>query len=132
MSNLKDFTKEKRVKYIFQRMKAIYGGQWLNQWRGVNERTMEIEWIEQLGDYLNDEWVMDYAIHHLSPDWPPNAIAFRKLCLDAGHMRSNKKKQALEEPLSERNATNKDIALAQMETIKKLLANWSKNGKKSL
>jgi hypothetical protein len=73
-------TQDDGLDYIFGRMSAIYGANFLRHWEGVDLDLVRQEWKQQLGRFLTYRPSMDYAIDRLKGEFPPSAITFREYC----------------------------------------------------
>lgn len=65
------------VQTIFQRLTAIYGVRFLNAYGDMAPELVRASWAEALGGMTSGD--VSHALNHLDPDWPPNALQFRKL-----------------------------------------------------
>lgn len=68
--------------YAFTKMHAIYGGYFEQHWRNIDPKIIRQTWLEICGRGLTYRPKIDYAIHNMSPDHPPSALAFSRLLRD--------------------------------------------------
>jgi hypothetical protein len=69
------------VDAIFARLALAYGQRFMAQYAGLQAEHVKADWANTL-DGITSRGVR-HAYDHLPPDFPPNALQFRKLCRDA-------------------------------------------------
>ena len=74
---------EDGLDYIFVKMSGIYGAAFMRNWEGLDMLVVRQVWAQELGRYLIDKKILDFALNNLPPDRPPSAIAFRNLCKES-------------------------------------------------
>lgn len=79
----KDCTQDEGLDYIFAYMGAVYGAAFSRHWDGSDPTTVRAVWADIVGDFLTRKPMMDFALANLPADFPPSAIAFRNLCIQA-------------------------------------------------
>lgn len=79
----KDCTQAEGLDYIFAYMGAVYGAAFSRHWDGSDPTTVRAVWADIVGDFLTKKSIMDFALANLPADFPPSAIAFRNLCIQA-------------------------------------------------
>jgi hypothetical protein len=66
---------------IFVRLGLAYGARFVAQWEGMPSDAVKTTWGHTL-DGIGSRGIA-HALAHLNPDFPPNAMQFRALCLAA-------------------------------------------------
>lgn len=82
-SEVKLCSQDDGLDYIFAKMGAIYGSQFIKHWDGVDHNLVRTVWKEALGRAITYKQTMDWALKHMNPDYPPSALAFAKLCKES-------------------------------------------------
>jgi hypothetical protein len=67
------------IEDLFGRLGLVYGKSFLEQYVGYNLQAVKVNWAETLAGLHTEaiEWAMD----RLPEERPPNALAFRRLCM---------------------------------------------------
>lgn len=113
-----------RIDRLFDKLKALYGSQFLLQWKDVNHDDVNRIWKAALENFSND--VLADALGGVlasCPDFPPSLPKFVSLCTEA-HARRNPPKKpeqfALPAPdTSEENKAKRLAAADKLRTIGK-------------
>lgn len=66
------------VDALFQRLTVAYGDRFLTQWSGQQPEVVKAHWGAVLTGVTSGG--IAYALGHLPPDLPPNAMQFERLC----------------------------------------------------
>lgn len=66
------------VDAIFARLTVAYGDRFLAQWPGQQPDVVKAHWGAVLAGISSGG--ISYALGHLPPDYPPNAMQFDRLC----------------------------------------------------
>jgi hypothetical protein len=66
------------VDAIFARLTVAYGDRFLAQWPGQQPEVVKAHWGAVLTGITSGG--ISYALQHLPPDYPPNAMQFDRLC----------------------------------------------------
>ena len=66
------------VDAIFARLSLAYGARFREQWEGLQPEHVKAAWKAELRGVTADG--IAYALAHLNPDFPPNAMQFVALC----------------------------------------------------
>lgn len=66
------------VDAIFARLTVAYGDRFLAQWPGQSPDIVKAHWGSVLTGVTSGG--IAYALQHLTPDYPPNAMQFDRLC----------------------------------------------------
>jgi hypothetical protein len=69
------------VDAIFVRLGLAYGARFLAQYEGMPPDAVKTSWAHTL-DGIGSRGIA-HALAHLNPDYPPNAMQFRALCMAA-------------------------------------------------
>ena len=114
---------EQGLDYIFGKMGAIYGAAFMRHWDGVDINLVRQTWMEILGRYTTYRPIIDWALNHMNPDYPPSALAFKELCLKMRMRIPEKPNTIITKQLTEAEkqviAKNKAEALAKMAEFSK-------------
>ena len=72
-------TAEQGLDYAFANMGAIYGQTFTRNFTGIDPKVVRAAWLAQCGHLLTYRPAVDYALRHMSAEYPPSAIKFRYL-----------------------------------------------------
>lgn len=64
---------------IFNRLTAVYGSRFANQWAGERLGMAREAWSDELRRFAQDWNALQYALDHLPASHPPTAMEFRDL-----------------------------------------------------
>lgn len=67
------------IDWLFKRLAAKYGGEWVRQWDGVPIGDAKSDWGFELSWTFGKPDVIRYALQNL-PERCPNSIEFRNIC----------------------------------------------------
>jgi hypothetical protein len=82
-----DFCKaDQGLKYLFAKMRIIYGNRFDSHWEGIDKKSINQTWIDLLGVYATYRPCMDFALAHMDSKFIPSALEFRDLCSQAGRI----------------------------------------------
>ena len=70
----------KAIDRLFQRMLMVYGTEWSNKWRSMDDQEVKGTWAKELGSTTVEE--LSWAVNNL-PVHAPNLIQFKDLCRQA-------------------------------------------------
>jgi len=114
---------EQGLDYIFGKMGAIYGAAFMRHWDGVDIKLVRQTWLEILGRHATYRPIMDWALTHMNPDYPPSALAFKDLCTKMRLRIPDKPNTIITKQLTEEEkqviAKNKELAIKQMAEFSK-------------
>jgi hypothetical protein len=74
------------VKYIFAKMRIIYGKRFDSNWEGIEQNSINETWKILLGVYATYRPNLEFALANMDSKFIPSAIEFRDLCRDAGRI----------------------------------------------
>lgn len=103
------------VDALLGRLAVRYGEAFLRQWVGVDRATVAADWANVL-DGIGPEAIR-YALDHLPPDRPPNAMQFRALCRRA----SADERQAPALPAPKHRGPSADV-MARLRAVRERLS----------
>lgn len=120
-SSADNCSEEEGLDYIFARMSAIYGGAFVRHWDGIDPRLVRQTWQDVLGRCLTYRPLMDYALSHMDPDFPPSALRFREICQKGPAVPRPGQQQLAHDPSQPISAEAKRRGI---EALERLQRNW--------
>ena len=95
----------------------------MRHWDGVDINLVRQTWMEILGRHATYRPIMDWALTHMNPDYPPSALAFKDLCTKMRMRIPDKPNTIITKQLTEAEkqviANNKELALQKMAEFSK-------------
>ena len=102
------------LQYIFAKMSIIYGAGFIRYAADIDPKAIQETWLDILGVYATYRPSIDFALHHMNPQYIPTPLAFRDLCKQAGQI-PIKPSTLITRQLTE--AEKKRIAVSKAEAL---------------
>lgn len=69
------------VELVLARLEVRYGVLWARMWEHVPPEAVKADWMQEIGSM--PAYAVHYALRYLPADRPPNATAFKAICVRA-------------------------------------------------